>query len=184
MEKAEIEHELNTSITDYLSAMYSEGVMTEEQAAQSTGIIYVLCDIDRMADLCREIGENVTENSDKKQKLSKDALKELKKSISVILEMYEDAMHGIITGEDAFSDDIKEKKNEVLLLDENMRLAHAQRVAKKKCDAKLTITYNNIIHAIDRMGNNCVNLIDTALNQVNFKAFLTEDGTKEIMSAE
>lgn len=184
VEKAEIEHELNTSITDYLSAMYSEGVMTEEQAAQSTGIIYVLCDIDRMADLCREIGENVTENSDKKQKLSKDALKELKKSISVILEMYEDAMHGIITGEDAFSDDIKEKKNEVLLLDENMRLAHAQRVAKKKCDAKLTITYNNIIHAIDRMGNNCVNLIDTALNQVNFKAFLTEDGTKEIMSAE
>lgn len=184
VEKAEIEHELNTSITDYLSAMYSEGVMTEEQAAQSTGIIYVLCDIDRMADLCREIGENVTENSDKKQKLSKDALKELKKSISVILEMYEDAMHGIITGEDAFSDDIKEKKNEVLLLDENMRLAHAQRVAKKKCDAKLTIIYNNIIHAIDRMGNNCVNLIDTALNQVNFKAFLTEDGTKEIMSAE
>lgn len=184
VEKAEIEHELNTSITDYLSAMYSEGVMTEEQAAQSTGIIYVLCDIDRMADLCREIGENVTENSDKKQKLSKDALKELKKSISVILEMYEDAMHGIITGENAFSDDIKEKKNEVLLLDENMRLAHAQRVAKKKCDAKLTITYNNIIHAIDRMGNNCVNLIDTALNQVNFKAFLTEDGTKEIMSAE
>ena len=184
VEKAEIEHELNTSSTDYLSAMYSEGVMTEEQAAQSTGIIYVLCDIDRMADLCREIGENVTENSDKKQKLSKDALKELKKSISVILEMYEDAMHGIITGEDAFSDDIKEKKNEVLLLDENMRLAHAQRVAKKKCDAKLTITYNNIIHAIDRMGNNCVNLIDTALNQVNFKAFLTEDGTKEIMSAE
>lgn len=184
VEKAEIEHELNTSITDYLSAMYSEGVMTEEQAAQSTGIIYVLCDIDRMADLCREIGENVTENSDKKQKLSKDALKELKKSISVILEMYEEAMRGIITGEDAFSDDIKEKKNEVLLLDENMRLAHAQRVAKKKCDAKLTITYNNIIHAIDRMGNNCVNLIDTALNQVNFKAFLTEDGTKEIMSAE
>ena len=79
VEKAEIEHELNTSITDYLSAMYSEGVMTEEQAAQSTGIIYVLCDIDRMADLCREIGENVTENSDKKQKLSKDALKELQK---------------------------------------------------------------------------------------------------------
>ena len=58
-------------------------------------------------------------------------------------------MHGIITGEDAFSDDIKEKKNEVLLLDENMRLAHAQRVAKKKCDEKLTITYNNIIDEID-----------------------------------
>ena len=184
VEKAEVEHELNTSITDYLSAMYSEGVMTEEQAAQSTGIVYVLCDIDRMASLCREIAENVSEHAEKKQKLSKDAMKELKKSVSVILEMYEEAMRGIITGEDAFSDDIKEKKEEVLLLDENMRRAHAQRVAKKKCDAKLTVAYNNIIHDIDRMGNNCVNLIDTALNQVNFKVFLTDEGTKEIMAVE
>ena len=85
-------------------------------------------------------------------------------------------MHAIISGEDIFSEDIQKKKKELLRLDENMRKAHAQRVVKKKCDAKLTVAYNNILHDIDRMGNSCVNLIDTALNQVNFKVFLADEG--------
>lgn len=174
-EMAKTEHELNTSITDYLSELYSEGVLTEEQAAQSTGMIYVLCDIDRMAMLCGEIAENVMSGEKKKQKYTKDAIKELNKSITVILSMYEEAMQAIISGEGVFSEDIQKKKEELLLLDENMRKAHAQRVAKKKCDAKLTIAYNNILHDIDRMGNSCVNLIDTALNQVNFKVFLADE---------
>ena len=175
-EMARTEHELNTSITDYLSEMYSEGVLTEEQAGQSTGMIYVLCDIDRMAMLCQKIAENVDSHQKKKQKFTKEAIKELNKSVTVILEMYEEAMQAIISGEDIFSEDIQKKKKELLRLDENMRKAHAQRVAKKKCDAKLTVAYNNILHDIDRMGNSCVNLIDTALNQVNFKVFLADEG--------
>lgn len=175
-EMAKTEHELNTSITDYLSEMYSEGVLTEEQAAQSTGMIYVLCDIDRMAMLCGKIAENVVSHEKKKQKYTKEAIKELNKSVTVILSMYEEAMQAIISGESVFSEDIQKKKKELLQLDENMRKAHAQRVAKKKCDAKLTIAYNNILHDIDRMGNSCVNLIDTALNQVNFKVFLADEG--------
>lgn len=175
VEKAQIEHELNESITDYLSVMYSEGVLTEEQANQSTGIMYVLSDIDRMAELCRDISENVGQTTGKKQKYSKEALKELRKSVSVILDMYEDAMNAIITGEKTMQENIQEKKEEVLLLDEKMRMAHAERVGKKKCDAKLTIPYNNILHNIDRMGNSCVNLVDTALNHVNLKVFLADE---------
>ena len=175
VEKAQIENELNESITEYLSAMYSEGVLTEEQAEQSTGIMYVLCDIDRMASLCREIAENVMNQSGKKAKYSKEALKEVKKSVNVILEMYEEAMHAIITGEDIPVENIQSTKEEVLLLVENMRKSHAQRVAKKKCDAKLTVAYNNILHDIARMGNSCVNLIDIALNHLTFQVFLADE---------
>lgn len=39
---------LNTSINDYLASMYSEGALNEEQAAQSAGMLYILCDIDRI----------------------------------------------------------------------------------------------------------------------------------------
>lgn len=175
IEKSEVEHALNESITDYLSVMYSEGVLTEDQANKSTGIMYVLSDMDRMAMLCREISENIGQKIGKKQKYSKEALKELRKSVSVILDMYEDAMNAIITGEGAIQENIQDKKKEVLLLDEKMRMAHAERVGKKKCDAKLTIPYNDILHNIDRMGNSCVNLVDTALNHVNLKVFLADE---------
>ena len=175
VEKAEIEHELNESITEYLSTMYSEGVLTEEQATQTTGIMYVLSDVDRMAELCKEITENIVNQSQKKLNYSKEALKDLRKSVSVILDMYEEALTAIITGEDVDLSGIQSRKEEVLQLDENMRKSHAQRVGKKKCDAKLTIAYNNILHDIDRMGNSCVNLMETAINHVNFKVFLADE---------
>lgn len=173
--KAEIEHELNESITDYLSMMYSEGVLTEEQAAQTTGIMYVLCDVDRMSELCKEITQNVVSQSEKRQNYSKEVLKDLRESVSIILDMYEDALSAIITGEDIDLSGIQARKEEVMLLDENMRKSHVQRVGKKKCDAKLTIAYNNILHDIDRMGNSCVNLMETAINHVNFKVFLADE---------
>lgn len=37
------------------------------------------------------------------------------------------------------------------------------------------IAYNNILHDIDRMGNSCVNLMETAINHVNFKVFLADE---------
>lgn len=175
VEKAEIENKLNESITEYLSSMYSEGVLTEEQANQSTGIMYVLCDIDRIAVLCKEISESVFSQKEKKQKYSKDALKELRKAVGVILDMYEEAMHAIISGEEIVEKDIQKKKEEIMHLDEKLRKSHAERVVKKKCDANKTVAYNNILHDIDRMGNSCVNLVETALNQVNFRVFLAEE---------
>ena len=36
---------LNTSINDYLASMYSEGVLNEEQAAQSAGMLYIVCEL-------------------------------------------------------------------------------------------------------------------------------------------
>lgn len=175
MEKSEIENKLNASIMEYLSTMYSEGVLTEEQANQSTEIMYVLCDIDRISDLCKDISENVMNQKEKKQKYSKEALKELRKAIGVICDMYKEAMQSIINGDEITVKDIQKKKEEIMQLDEKLRKSHTQRVVNKKCDANKTASYNNILHNIDRMGNSCVNLVETALNHVNFKVFLAEE---------
>lgn len=175
IEKAEIENKLNESITEYLSAMYSEGVLTEDQANQSTGIMYVLCDIDRIADLCKEISEKILIQNGKKQKYSKDALKELRKAIGVIQDMYVEAMHAIINGEEIQEKDIQKRKEEIMHLDEKLRKSHTERVVKKKCDANKTVAYNNILHNIDRMGNSCVNLVESALNHIDFRVFLAEE---------
>ena len=57
----------------------------------------------------------------------------------------------------------------VLLL--AMRNAHMSRGSKGKCAANLTVPYNKLLHIIDRMGNNCVNIADTALKKVNLQYF-------------
>ena len=146
--------------------------MTEDQAIQSTGIMYVLCDIDRISSLCREISENILIHSEKKQKYSKDALKDLRVSMGLILDMYTEAMQAILSGDEMKVNDIQKKKEEIIRLDENMRKAHMERVKKKKCDATMTTSFNNILHDIERMGYSCVNLVETAVKSVSFPILL------------
>lgn len=155
-------HDVYVSINDYLNAMFAEGVMTEDQASESTRLMYILCDVDRIAFLCKEITESIIEPSNNAPKLSKEATKDLKKSVKLIHDMYEYALETLASGNPSHIKNIQKKKDEVLLLDDTMRQAHIERVGKKKCSAKLTALYNSILHDVDRMGNSCVNLVDMA----------------------
>lgn len=178
IEKAKIEQSLNDNINEYLATMFSEGVMTEEQAAQASEMMYVLCDIDRISSLCSEISGNISNQNNEKQKFSKEALKELRNSVGLILEMYSGAMQSIIRGNDIDIKNLAKKKNDIMQLDEKMRKAHMDRVGKKKCNAKLTVYFNHVLQNIDRMSNCCVNLVDMAEKHMDFYMFL-EDTQEE-----
>ena len=175
IEEAEVAHKLSQNINDYLTAMFSEGVMTEEQANESASLLYVLCDIDRIGYLCREITEAVMEDTGKKARLSKEAFKDLKKSVKLIIDMYSSAVEAMESGDEMSIKNIQKQKEEVMLLDDKMRRNHIARVGKKKCNVKLTPLYNEILHNIDRMGNSCVNLVEMAQNGMSFQLLLNNE---------
>lgn len=172
-EKSEIAKYLSEKITEYLANLFSAGVLTEDQATQTAGIMYVLSDVDRIAFLCQEIGGFVQDKLDKKYKFSKEAMKDLEKSLNLIEEMYAGTLRIMETGDKEIAKKVAKKKDKVLDLDINMRKAHMQRVGKGKCEAKLTSPYNKILHVIDRMGNSCVNITDAAMNTLDLKYFIT-----------
>lgn len=167
--KTRVVQELSSRITEYLANLFSAGVLTEEQAAQTAGIMYVLSDVERMGTLCSDIADAVTDKMEKKYKYSKEAMKDLEKSLKVIEEMYEDALDVMVTGNQDHAKKIHKKREKVLDLDIEMRRRHMDRVSKGKCSAKMTAPLNDIIHSVDRMGNCCVNIADAALNKVNLK---------------
>lgn len=104
-EKAKILQKLYASINDYFAALYSGGVLTEEQASQSAGMQSILCDIDRIGQLTREIMETVAKQNKGKHKYSKEALKELKKAMEQIQMIYGSCIRAISGNVDM---DIKE----------------------------------------------------------------------------
>ncbi len=167
--------ELYVSINDYLNAMFTEGVMIEGQASESARLMYMLCDVDRISALCKDITTSIIDTNATNTKLSKEAMKDLKKSVKLIHDMYEDALDSFITGNASSIKNIQKKKDEVLMLDDNMRQAHIERVGKKKCNAKLTALYNNILHDIDRMSNSCVNLVDMAISGEGLRLLLDNE---------
>ena len=170
---------LYNRIMEYLANMFSAGVLTEEQASQTAGLMYILSDVDRMGMLCTEAAESVKGGLEKKNKFSKDATKDITESFDVIEDMYKEAMTAIRTGELENARKITKKKEKVLDLDINMRKNHVKRVNKGKCRAELTSAFTTVLHSIDRMGSSCANIADAALSDVNFGYFIQEENEKD-----
>ena len=170
---------LYNRIMEYLANMFSAGVLTEEHASQTAGLMYILSDVDRMGMLCTEAAESVKGGLEKKNKFSKDATKDITESLDVIEDMYKEAMTAIRTGELENARKITKKKEKVLDLDINMRKNHVKRVNKGKCRAELTSAFTTVLHSIDRMGSSCANIADAALSDVNFGYFIQEENEKD-----
>lgn len=175
-EKASAARSLNNEITEYLAELFASGTLTEEQATQTAGIMHVLSDIDRIGSLNRDIADNLRANNESKKTYSKEALKNLHNAISMIEEMYSGALDVMKNDNSINMKNILKKKEDVLDLDIDMRKGHMKRVAKGKCEANLTASFNSILHIIDRMGNNCVNIAEAVSGSVDFSYFTGRDG--------
>ena len=160
IQNSEDTRKLYERITEYLSELFASGGLTEEQANQTAGIMYILSDVDRMSALCREVCLSLKDKEEKKYKYSKDAMRDMRHSLQLIQEMFTKAVQMMATGNTEAAKDILQQKEKILDLGIKMRKSHVERVGEGKCKAKLTEPYNRIIHHIDRMGNCCINIVD------------------------
>lgn len=175
---------LGSKITEYLSGLFSAGVLTEEQAAQTAGVMYLLGDVERMGELCADVTLAIEDRDRRKTKYSKEAMKDLEKSLKVIEDMYGVALQVLTTGDEESARKIRKKKEKVLDLDIEMRKGHMDRVSKGKCATEMTGPLNDILHAIDRMGNCCVNIADAALDKVDLNYFNATGSPEELTAKE
>lgn len=175
---------LGGKITEYLSGLFSAGVLTEEQAAQTAGVMYLLGDVERMGELCADVTLAIEDRDRRKTKYSKEAMKDLEKSLKVIEDMYGAALQVLTTGDEESAGKIRKKKEKVLDLDIEMRKGHMNRVSKGKCATEMTGPLNDILHAIDRMGNCCVNIADAALDKVDLNYFNATGSPEELTAKE
>lgn len=175
---------LGSKITEYLSGLFSAGVLTEEQAAQTAGVMYLLGDVERMGELCVDVTLAIEDRDRRKTKYSKEAMKDLEKSLKVIEDMYGAALQVLTTGDEESARKIRKKKEKVLDLDIEMRKGHMDRVSKGKCATEMTGPLNDILHAVDRMGNCCVNIADAALDKVDLNYFNATGSPEELTAKE
>lgn len=175
-EKCSYERDLSRQINDYVSQIFSKGTLTEEQASQATGALFVLSDIDRISDNSKEIASFVHENETEKSSMrfSKTSLNDMKNAAADIGDLYDKLIDAIETGNKISEDQLLKDRAALLEQDDKMRDKHMKRVAKGKCSAALTAPYNHVLTCVNRIGNSCVNLADFAAKRVDFTALLQE----------
>ncbi len=173
LEQTDQARRLYEQVTEYLAELFSAGSMSEEQANEAAGLMYLLGDFDRIVFLSQEVLELLTVKSEKKKKssaFSKEAQRDLEHSLALIGEMYEEAFQMLLSGDREKIKKIRKKKEKMLDLSLHMRKAHMDRVAKGKCSAKLTKPFYKILNALDRLSNSCANIADHEIG------FLTQKG--------
>ncbi len=163
---------LYDNIVSYLSSLFSSGSMTEEQANQTAGMMYILSDIERADALCTEATESLQNILKKKHQLSPEAIEDLCGGLAIIEDMYRSVLDVIRTGNGEDARKIVHKKDNVLDLTLRMRKNHMKRVKKGACDAEMTNDFTKILHSFDRISNSCANIADAALTGVSFESVL------------
>ena len=173
IEKGKNIKSLTDKTTEYLALLFSSGTMTEQQAAQTASLMYILSDVERMGSLSVEIAKCMQEKEQNNYKYTPEAMEELQKSLRTLEKMFIDSMKALQGDKSVQIDKMVKRKDKIMDLDIKMRKAHLQRVNKGKCKASLTAPFTNILHLIDRMGNSCLNLADVAANEISLSYFMT-----------
>lgn len=172
LRQAVVVRKLYDNIVSYLSSLFSSGSMTEEQATQTAGMMYILSDIERTDALCTEATESLQSILEKKHKLSPEAVEDLCRGLQIIEDMYQNVLEVIRTGNGEDARKIVHKKDNVLDLTLRLRKNHMKRVKQGACDAEMTSDFTRILHSFDRIGNSCANIADAALTGVSFESVL------------
>lgn len=172
LRQAVVVRKLYDNIVSYLSSLFSSGSMTEEQATQTAGMMYILSDIERTDALCTEATESLQSILEKKHKLSPEAVEDLCRGLQIIEDMCQNVLEVIRTGNGEDARKIVHKKDNVLDLTLKLRKNHMKRVKQGACDAEMTSDFTRILHSFDRIGNSCANIADAALTGVSFESVL------------
>lgn len=175
-EKYASETGLSNQINDYVSQIFAAGTLTEDQASQATGVLFVLNDVDRIAEnsaaLCQQIVDN--ESGGAQMRFSDTAIGEIQKAAGNMETLYERLIDTISEGKKIDPDTLAEDRQTLLQQDDALRDEHMMRVARGECDSRKTASYNNVLTSISRIGNACVNLADFASRRMDFSALLEE----------
>ncbi len=170
---------LYKQIMDYLANMFSSGGLTEEQASQAAGMMYILGDVERTEALCLEANGSLKNIIESKKKFSDEAIKDLCGSLKTIEKMFREVMDVIRTGDEEKARNIFDRKEAVLELTINMRKNHVKRVNEGSCEADMTSDFTDILQSFERIGNTCANLADASVSNVNFKEFFQKEDIPE-----
>lgn len=167
---------LCVKILDFITDMFAAGVLTEAQAAQTSGIIRVVNELQRIALQCRELADVLRSDfSDYSEKATTSMLL----ALETVEEMYDESFMTLTTSDEVYANAAFAKQDIVLEHDMRMRREHMKRVAAGECDPSHRSSFMKMINEIDRISNSCVNIAEAvAAKRVDLSFFVSSEDIK------
>ncbi len=132
--------------------------LNEEDAKVLSGYMYSINEFERVGDLTEKIIINIKRLCEEKDKLSPEAMHEIKKMFVVALSSAKKARQLYETGDMSLAGRIVEKERQLDRMERKYYKAHLSRVKQGTCTGKNAIEFVDLISDIERIGDHAENI--------------------------
>lgn len=166
-----------------LSILMSEGSLTEDQAKETVAYMYVMNELARIGTNSVDIANVAEMKKEKGSKFSKDAIREIEDSLTAIATMVDNCGFALQEGNRESVEYTLDRKKEVLSVEARLMKNHMTRLKKGKCSPEFTVAFTTVLHALERMNNNCISAAEMISQEINLEKSIEEAGEQVPVSA-
>lgn len=168
-------HALELQISDYITKMFTNGNLTEGQAEQVAGYLYITNNLERISDRCRDIDHILKETSALHKSFSPIASSQMDDSIERVKELLEKAIISIKNGDVDCADEVIMIRNLMRKEERNKHKAHLDRVKNKTCDASMQEAYSSLLDNLERIADACACIAEETKNHIQLTTLDTNN---------
>lgn len=165
---AKLVTEIDENTVSYISGMFSNGSLTEEQSSTTAGLLYVLNDIARVSKRCVDASPVIRAKLEGKYKFSKDAVEELGKVIDNVEIMYRTSIVSLENGDTKTARKVFDYRKELRNMEKKFNKNHLKRLRKNNCKPEFTYPFSNVLHNLERIGDSCSGIVEEVMDNVRF----------------
>ena len=165
---AKLVTEIDENTVSYISGMFSNGSLTEEQSSTTAGLLYVLNDIARVSKRCEDASPVIRAKLEGKYKFSKDAVEELGKVIDNVEIMYRTSIASLENGDTKTARKVFDYRKELRNMEKKFNKNHLKRLRKNNCKPEFTYPFSNVLHNLERIGDSCNGIVEEVMDNVRF----------------
>lgn len=161
-------HDLQISIGDYITKMFAMGNITEQQAEQLAGYLYVSNNLERISNRCRDIDHILKEVTAQNKSLSLIASEQMDNSIERVTDLLAKSMNAIQKGNVECACEVILIRNILRNEERKYHKSHLERVKNKACDPSLQASYTALLDNLERIADSCACIAEEAKDHIQF----------------
>lgn len=154
---------LQEKIVNYLASMFAKDTITEEQAANVSGLMHVAADLEHVGDHCVNIAEFAEDKIKNTYEFSNEAYAEIYECFDLAKKMVKESVQVLEERDLAAAGKIRVYEEEMNTKEDTLRKRHMIRLNEKTCSPEFTVLYTDVIHNIEKIGDYCDNIADTLI---------------------
>ncbi len=153
-------------IAEYLVRL-SGHKLSESEALESTKLLKMVGDFERLSDHSVNITDSVQEMKDKDIQFTPNAIAELETLVSAVTEITEITSEAFQNDDTTLSLCVEPLEQVIDELKEKLRTSHIHRLSKGECSIEAGFVWSDLLHDLERISDHCSNIAGCVIEAAN-----------------